>query len=172
MEKFKLVDREAYQWLASKDPKHWSRAFFSTFPTCDILVINLCKVFNAAIIEARDKPIITCMDMIRRYISKKLVARKESVEKWHHEVGPRVFKILENSKLESVNSIPEYYGEQKFEVGAYCVDQFRVDLNAWTCDCNRWQLTGLPCLHALTCILSRALDPLDFVHKSYKKATF
>ena len=110
--------------------------------------------------------------MIRRYISKTLVARKEAAEKWRHDVGPRVFKIMEKNKLESVNSIPEYCGDDKFEVRAYCVEQFRVDLNARTCDCNRWQLTGLPCPHAVACILSRDLQLLDYVHNWYKKGTF
>ena len=61
MDKLKHIDAAAYEWLASKDAKHWSRAFFSTFSTCDILLNNLCEVFNAAILEARDKPIITCI---------------------------------------------------------------------------------------------------------------
>ena len=154
MDKLKHIDAAAYEWLASKDAKHWSWAYFFTFPTCDILLNNLCEVFNAAILEARDKPIITCMDMIRRYISKRLVARKKAAEKWRHDVGPQVFKILEKNKVESVNSIPDYCGDDKFEVRAYYVDQFRVDLNARTCDCNKWQLTGLPCPHAKACILS------------------
>ena len=93
-EKPKIFDAKAYESLASRDPKHWRRAFFSTFCTCDIFLNNLCEVFNAAIQNAKDMPIITCMDIIRRYISKRLVSSKESVEKWHHDVGPRIFKCL------------------------------------------------------------------------------
>ena len=39
MDKLKHIDAEAYEWLASRDAK--SRAYFSTFPTCDILLNNL-----------------------------------------------------------------------------------------------------------------------------------
>ena len=48
MDKLKHIDAEAYEWLASRDAK--SRAYFSTFPTCDILLNNLYEVFNAAIL--------------------------------------------------------------------------------------------------------------------------
>lgn len=145
--------------------------FFSFEPSCDILLNNLCEVFNAAILEARDKPIITCVDVIRRYITKRLVARKELAEKWNHQVGPRVMKILDKTKLESVHCILEYCGDHKFEVRAYYVDQYRVDLKARTCDYNCWQLRGLPCSHAIACIHSRDLEPIDFVHDCYKKDT-
>ena len=144
MEKLKILDAQAYEWLASRDPKHWSRAFFYTFCSWNILLNNLCEVFNATILEAIDKPIITCMDIIRRYISKRLVSRKESVEKWHHDTRPRVFKILEKNKLESVNSIRDYCGDNKFEVTPYCVAQFRVDLSARTCDCNSFSMHSQP----------------------------
>lgn len=172
MEKMKLIDPAAYQWLASRDPQHWCRAFFSKERKCDILLNNLCEVFNAAILEARDQPIITCMDIIRRYISKRLVARKEAAMKWNHEVGPRVFKILERNKMDSTKLNPDYCGEDKFEVRSYSMDQFRVDLSARTCDCNRWQLSGIPCSHAISCILSRDLPLMDYVHECYKKTTF
>ena len=41
-----------FDWLADKDPKNWSRAFFRTWPVCDILLNNLCEAFNSAILKA------------------------------------------------------------------------------------------------------------------------
>ena len=112
------------------------------------------------------------LELIRRYIRKRMVARREMVDKWHHEVGPRVLKIIEKNKQHSVECIAEYCGDLKFEVRTMYHDQFRVDLVGKTCDCNRWNLSGIPCMHAIACMHQRALNPMDFVDDCYKKAAF
>ena len=172
MEKMKGLNLAAHQWLISKEPEHWTRSHFQSTSIYDILLNNLCEVFNGCILEARDKPIITMMEMIRRYIRKRLVTRKELVDKWHHEVGPRILKILEKNRKESLEFIVEYCGEGKFEVRNYFIDQLRVDLNAKKCDCYRWNLTGIPCCHAIACITKRDLNVLEFVHPCYKKEAY
>ena len=120
--------RSAYNWLINKHPKNWSRSHFKATAKCDILLNNLCESFNGAIVHARDQPIITMLELIRRYIRKRMVARRVMVDKWHHEVGPRVLKIIEKNKQHSVECIAEYCGDLKFEVRTMYHDQFRVDL--------------------------------------------
>ena len=120
----KLLNVDAYNQLVTKQPNNWTRTHFSTFHKCDILLNNLCEAFNGAIVEARDKPIITILETIRKYIRKRLVTCRELADKWHHDIGLRVFKILEKSKLESLDSIPKYCGDLKFEVRHMYAEQF------------------------------------------------
>lgn len=47
-----------------------------------------------------------------------------------------------------------------------------VDLKQRTCACRKWQLTGIPCFHAVSCIFFQKLDPLDFIHPCYSKDTY
>ncbi|KAI9169978.1 hypothetical protein LWI28_020450 [Acer negundo] len=68
----------------------------------------MCEAFNKAILQARDKPVITLMEMIRNYIMKRLVRKRAEVEKWNHDIGPNVFKVVERLKLESSIYHPEY----------------------------------------------------------------
>ena len=112
------------------------------------------------------------MESIRRYIRKRLVKKKELLDKWHNEVGPQIMKIIEKNRKESLNFIVEYCGQLKFEVRNYYIDQLRVDLNARKRDCYRWDLTGIPCSHALACISNRDLRIMDFVHPCYKSAAY
>ena len=42
-----------------------------------------------------------------------------------------------------------------------------VDLKQKRCACRKWQLTGIPCFHAVACIQFQKLDPLDFIHECY-----
>ncbi|XP_039155395.1 uncharacterized protein LOC120286880 [Eucalyptus grandis] len=49
----KKISPAAYHDLVQTEPKHWSRAFFSTDAKCDIVDNNLCEAFNGRIIDAR-----------------------------------------------------------------------------------------------------------------------
>ncbi|PQP98277.1 uncharacterized protein Pyn_26108 [Prunus yedoensis var. nudiflora] len=41
------------------------------------------------------------------------------MEKWHHDVGPRVFATLEKLKKQSAWCIPRLSGESKYEVKCF-----------------------------------------------------
>ncbi|PON34557.1 Zinc finger, PMZ-type [Parasponia andersonii] len=60
----------------------------------------------------------------------------------------------------------------RFEVRYSGGSQYMVDLNASKCGCRRWDLTGLPCMHAIACIDNRGLKMVDFVNDCYKKTTY
>ncbi|XP_010453170.1 PREDICTED: uncharacterized protein LOC104735138 [Camelina sativa] len=41
---------------------------------------------------------------------------------------------------------------------------FKVDMNAKTCACRRWSMTGIPCRHVLRVILTKKHNPKDYVN--------
>ncbi|KAL0346562.1 UNVERIFIED_CONTAM: hypothetical protein Scaly_1672200 [Sesamum calycinum] len=55
-----------------------------------------------------------------------------------------------------------------------CFDgaRYTVDLKEKTCSCRLWDLTGIPCNHAMSAISAQVLDPDDFVHECYHVDTF
>ncbi|XP_016652656.1 PREDICTED: uncharacterized protein LOC107881996, partial [Prunus mume] len=111
----------AYKWLEERPAAHWSRSHFSTVLKCDILLNNLCECFNAAILEARDKPIVTHLEKIRTYLMLRMarlrVARlRETV--WPYEVGPRIFAIVEKNSIESGHCIASYACGVQYQVNS------------------------------------------------------
>ncbi|KAK8672127.1 hypothetical protein V6N13_110501 [Hibiscus sabdariffa] len=64
MDELKALSKNAFDWLNAKDPPQWSKSHFSPRSKSDILLSNLSKCFNKMILEARDKPILTLMEMI------------------------------------------------------------------------------------------------------------
>jgi len=62
MDKMRTLDKKAYEWLEKMPPQTWTRAFFSTFPKCDVLLNNMCEVFNKYILEAREMPILSMLE--------------------------------------------------------------------------------------------------------------
>ncbi|XP_034229322.1 uncharacterized protein LOC117638292 [Prunus dulcis] len=61
IEKMKNEDEEAWKWLKKRPAKNWSRSHFESHFKCDLLLNNLCESFNAAILDARDKTILSCL---------------------------------------------------------------------------------------------------------------
>ncbi|GJX50068.1 elongation factor G, III-V domain-containing protein [Tanacetum coccineum] len=47
-----------------------------------------------------------------------------------------------------------------------------VHLGKMTCSCVAWQLSGIPCSHAIAAIKSRARDPFDYLDNCYSKDRF
>ncbi|CAN0843831.1 hypothetical protein LINGRAHAP2_LOCUS4067 [Linum grandiflorum] len=45
--------------------------------------------------------------------------------------------------------------------------QMVVDLNNWTCTCRKWELSGIPCKHAISCIHMIGDRAENYVHKCY-----
>ncbi|XP_062104977.1 uncharacterized protein LOC133816574 [Humulus lupulus] len=46
---------------------------------------------------------------------------------------------------------------------------YSVDLKTWVCSCRKWELTGIPCSHAVAAIWHNKKDPELYVSKWYMK---
>jgi hypothetical protein len=51
MDELKGISPDAYDYLSKIEPSTWARAWFSTFPKCDLVVNNLSECFNAWIVN-------------------------------------------------------------------------------------------------------------------------
>ena len=172
MEKMKMDSPPAFEWLVAKDPSHWSRAFLREGAKCDMLCNNMCEAFNSAIVQARDKPIITLLEMVRTYMMKRLTRKRAEIEKWKHPVGPKVYRYVEKIKSLSVYCTPTFSGNNTFQVEAGLQNQFVVDLEGRTCACRKWQLVSIPCVHAMAVIMTCNMNPYDYVDSYYKKESY
>ncbi|XP_035842813.1 uncharacterized protein LOC118489219 [Helianthus annuus] len=63
---------------------------------CDILLNNICEVFNRQLIGARDKPVITCLEFIRVYMTKRIVNVKKVQAKSHGPLTPHAQEVFNN----------------------------------------------------------------------------
>ncbi|KAK8918817.1 hypothetical protein KSP39_PZI021402 [Platanthera zijinensis] len=172
MKKLKECNVSAYGWVRAKDPKNWARSHFSTWTKCDMLLNNLCECFNNVIMKARDKPIITMLEIIRIIMMKRMHTQRDKIYKCMGEICPTIQKILENNKTEVHDNILEWNGKEKFEVKGWAGDTWLVDLTFKSCTCKKWDLSGIPCVHAIACIFFKREKAEDYVDYWYKKTTF
>ncbi|KAG8372835.1 hypothetical protein BUALT_Bualt12G0108300 [Buddleja alternifolia] len=90
MEKVKEIYEGTHKWTTDVLPRHWSRSQFRTSPKCDIFLNNMCESFNAAIPEARSKPLLAIMESLRIYLMKRMQSKKDDISRWNVQVCPKI----------------------------------------------------------------------------------
>ncbi|KAL4329504.1 hypothetical protein AHAS_Ahas13G0306700 [Arachis hypogaea] len=126
----------------------------------------MCEVFNAKIVNYRYKPILTMCEEIRCYLMRRMVNHKRVLENHSGRLAPVQEKRMEKLLNLSTKWTAEWVGDnerKRFEVSRKGI-MVDVDLIRHSCSCNRWQLTGMPCLHAFAAIRKRHDTPQDYVH--------
>jgi hypothetical protein len=173
MEELKKVDVKAWEWLMGHDPKLWCKHAFSYYPKCDVLMNNISEAFNATILLARDKPVLTMAEWIRTYLMNRMSKLRNKLSNWQGDIMPMPRKRLNTKIQKSGNWIATWGIGDEFEVemvgGGH---RFTVNTANRTCSCNFWELVGIPCRHAVAAIGKRDGNPEDFVHECYSRKTY
>jgi hypothetical protein len=113
---------------------------------------NIAECFNAWILEARDKPILGCMELIRWQLMAMVNQKRARAETSKNVICLKIVKKLERNKQDSRNYICHWSNGLLFEVNHSHEPGRIVDLGRRTCSCSRWQLNGIPCPHAISAI--------------------
>ncbi|KAI3457101.1 hypothetical protein Pfo_013764 [Paulownia fortunei] len=171
MDDLKALNMGDYEWLIREHPSSWARSHFSTNAKCDMIRNNISESFNEYIKDARDKPIITMMEMTRQQLMTRFQENKELASNMTVEICPKIMKNLEQTKFESTNCEVRLAGNLIFEVSVG-IRSFIVDMKRSHCSCKKIDLTGIPCLHACATIMHDRRRVEEFVHSYYWKETY
>ncbi|KAE8655020.1 hypothetical protein F3Y22_tig00117034pilonHSYRG00493 [Hibiscus syriacus] len=143
--KLKTLSNDAFEWLKHLNPQQWSKTHFSTTTKSDMLLNNLCECFNKIILEARDKPVLTMMELIRTKIMRRIVCRYEVAEKINGPLCPNIQKKLNIIIYQATRCCATHAGGLKYQVECGPGNQHVVDMVSHSCSCRKWDLTGIPC---------------------------
>nr|GEZ48027.1 hypothetical protein [Tanacetum cinerariifolium] len=123
---------------------------------CDVLLNNMCDVFNRQLVDGRDKPIITCLEFIREYLMKRIVNVQKVISKSDGPLTPNATKVF-NIIVKEVGQIKiDWNGGDLYQATIPWGDHFVVNMRTKECSCRKWELTGIPCKHALVSIWDMA----------------
>ncbi|CAK8564364.1 unnamed protein product [Lathyrus sativus] len=129
----------------------------------------MCEAFNKAILECRDKPIITLLEGIKHYLTKRITSQKELMNTYTGDICPRIQLLLEKNRKHAEGWTPTWHGDDDLSI--FCVtngiETYSVDLKKQTCACRKWDLTGIPCSHAISCIWKNEKKLEDYVSEYY-----
>ncbi|XP_027183865.1 uncharacterized protein LOC113782155 [Coffea eugenioides] len=140
-------DLTVASWLKRLSYHLWSRAYYGIAAKADILVNNLNESFNNCILKARDEPIMTLLEFFRRKLMQRLTLKKQGMEKYGGKFYPNIVE-----KLAKVTSV--------------------VNLQRRSYSCDAFQLTGIPCVHAIFAIQSMRMKVENYVDECYSKKAY
>ncbi|KAK1565790.1 hypothetical protein Q3G72_035187 [Acer saccharum] len=138
----------------------------------------MTEAFNSMLGSHRAASYLELLEFIRRMVMRKFNERKEECRGWTSILPPRVHaKILKHSK-ESRTLTMIAAGNMEYELlgltGGYA-----VKLREYNCQCGGWQVSGVPCCHAMATIshyCGRSAVKEDkvaeFVHSSLSKSAY
>lgn len=149
-----LYDVDVYEALMSRRPETCSRAFFKTTCTCEDALNNNSESYNSTLEKARAMPLVEMLETMRRQAMLRIDLRKKKTERHKGKFSEKVSKMItsETRFRKYCQSLPSSGGE--FEVSEGGIT-YAVNMRAWTCSCRRWDLTGIPCRHALRVVLDQ-----------------
>jgi hypothetical protein len=154
--------------------KLWTRSQFSTRSKVDYVTNNLAECFNNWVKEHKSMNLDDFMDKIRQMLLSKWNQRRKISKKIHGRTLPHIIKQL-NEKSRELNLEVEECSEHVAEVTAMGGSGFRfvVNLEDRSCTCRKWQVSGIPCKHALAFITSLPDEPIDkYVDFNYSVEKF
>jgi hypothetical protein len=173
MQNLKAESEEAWKWL-SKIPVHtWGRHGFDTNCKTDLVVNNLSEVFNRYILDVRKKPIRTMIEGIKNKMMTRNHDKRIGVAVARWEITPHFTEMLEMSKKYSRFCTPRIADIGLWQVTNKKGDAIHaVNLQARTCGCRRWDVTGMPCNHACSAIIKAKQVPEHYVSNFFKKEMY
>ncbi|CAL1408306.1 unnamed protein product [Linum trigynum] len=103
------------------------------------------------------------LEGIRGYMMERVVIKYNMLHGSTDELCPRIRKRLEKEKEFARLCVSRQSHNMRCEVkmGA---EGYIVDLTSKECSCGYWQLSGLPCCHAVSAISHLRKNPDDYVH--------
>ncbi|KAJ0623608.1 putative Zinc finger, SWIM-type [Helianthus annuus] len=170
MQDIRDKDLALHDWLCQIPPQTWSRSHFTSRALCDIL-LNICEEFNRQIIGVTDKHVITCLEYIREYMTR-IANVKKVQEKLNGPLTPDVEGVFSDIKEAASQMNVLMVDSLKYQVSG-SKSQCVVNVDLKTCSCRKWDLTAMPCKHAVAAIWDMSRNgigvgiPENWVSKVY-----
>ncbi|KAK1570406.1 hypothetical protein Q3G72_001413 [Acer saccharum] len=130
--------------------EHYKKLFWRATRSCNMFDFNEAMDEIRAI-DPTAKSWLQKVDIQYWMVMKKFQERKKECETWNSVLPPRVnVKILKNdkeSRLLTIIAIGNGDYELLDPIGGY-----GVKLRVYNCQCGYWQISGIPCNHAMAAI--------------------
>ncbi|CAO2145752.1 unnamed protein product, partial [Urochloa humidicola] len=158
---------DAMDYIRGSHTKIWTRSQFLTHCKVDYVTNNLVESFNNWIKSWKALNLDDFVDKVRGLLMDKWYARRSAAKKMRGLILPHIMKKL---KEDSFNLDMDVFSSSD-DVAEVCVkgsNGFRcvVNLHERTCSCRKFQVSSIPCLHAIA-FITKMGQPLENYVDSY-----
>ncbi|CAE5975476.1 unnamed protein product [Arabidopsis arenosa] len=161
-----LADNKMAHYLWDLDVKKWSRAC-APANRYNIMTSNLAESLNSLLKESREYPIVCLFDTIRSTLTRWFNERHEKGTRNRHSVTVNVMKQVKTlydstARWLEVSQVNQHVFEVK---GGTLVHV--VNLETRDCTCCVFNITKIPCAHAIAATKHINLNEYDYVDTLY-----
>lgn len=168
-ESLKAISPEAYNWVIRSEPDHWATVFFAG-ARYNHVSSNFGQPFYGWLSDANELPITQIIDALRGKMMELFYKRRVNSSQWETRLTPSMEEKLKSETLKAHSLQVSLSDAGTFEVRSESVDIVNID--HWDCSCKGWQITGLPCCHAIAVILGLGRDPYDYCSRYFTAESY
>ncbi|KAL5709790.1 hypothetical protein ACHQM5_020435 [Ranunculus cassubicifolius] len=174
-------EKTPVEYLMSEDTSLWARYELDVDAKVEHITNNFSESFNSWILEIRDKPLHKLIIQYTLMMMTLMFNKRQDANKLGGDdaILPRVKTVIDGHIEWYRHYIVTGSDTHHFSVHNSNGTWWNVDLEKHTCDCRKWDISGIPCVHAVASIVqfsstrvidwSRFCSPLLKV-KKYKAA--
>ncbi|XP_026429461.1 uncharacterized protein LOC113325715 [Papaver somniferum] len=151
------LDNRLRRWIETGGRENWARHLYHPSSSCPQMTNILSKAFNKWITDLKCFPICQWVIGFEAKLIRLFRTRRRNGWLWKNkDILPRASKKLKEKLKEQFRNVVELERGQM------------VDLGQRLCSCGEWQISGIPCVHAMV-VLTKNKPPLfkRYVHKCY-----
>lgn len=164
VENIKGISPDAYNWVINSEPEHWANAF-SGGTRYNHMTSIFGQQFYSWVSDAHELPITQMIDVLRGKTMEAFYSRRVESSQWLTILTPsKEEKLQKEMSIARSFQVLHLQGSM-FEVRGESVD--KVDIDHWDCSCKGWQLTGLPCCHAIAVFECIGRNPYDYCSRYF-----
>lgn len=164
------ISPEAAYWIRRIPPYLWATSYFKG-TRLGHLTANATESLNSWILEASGLPLIQLMECLRRKLMTWFNERREMSTQWTGTLVPSSEKLVSDAIQRAHDCQVTKGDDDKFEVVSHGGENV-VDIRTRCCSCCGWQLSGLPCAHAVTALLYCRQNVHRFTESCFTVASY
>ncbi|XP_043725055.1 uncharacterized protein LOC122671729 isoform X2 [Telopea speciosissima] len=168
-ESIKGISVEAYNWVIQSAPEHWANVLFGG-TRYNHMTANFGEMFYSWVSEANDLPITQMVDVLRGKMMELIYTRRVESNQWLTRLTPSVEEKLQKETLKARSLEVIFSRGSTFEVRGDSIEV--VDIDHWDCSCKGWQITGLPCSHAIAVFECTGRSPYDYCSRYFTTESY
>ncbi|KAI4338596.1 hypothetical protein MLD38_023634 [Melastoma candidum] len=165
IDNIKNISVDAYNWLIQSEPEHWANAFF-VGARYNHMSSDFGQELYSWVSEEPELPITQVIDVLRGKMMESIYSRRVASNEWATKLTPSKEEKLQ-VEASAAQTLQVLLSQgNAFEVrGADSSET--VDIDHWDCSCKGWQLSGMPCSHAVAVFQWIDRSPYDYCSKYF-----
>ncbi|XP_071704428.1 uncharacterized protein [Rutidosis leptorrhynchoides] len=128
----KVFKQHLWKCATATTVPHFEKAMLELkgFRRCksDVLINNICEVFNRWLVDARDKPIVACLEYIREYLMQRIVTVIEKSANIDGPFTPGGKKMFDLVRKEAHKLQVLWSGNELYQVNGFSDERYVVNL--------------------------------------------